>query len=76
MHMASSFVRTGRKHLDELVSLAGVLDDESDEETTSAGLELDTVLVLLDGHGTSGLGIDELEELLNVGDLTRLQEWR
>lgn len=63
----------GREHLDELVSLATILDDERNEGGGRAGLKLGAVPVLLDLDGTGILTVNQGQKVFNVGGLFRLR---
>lgn len=60
------------QHLDQLVSLDGIFNNQSDQITRSAGLEFDVFGVLLNDDGAGVLAANELEEFLNIGNLLRL----
>lgn len=61
------------EHIDELVRLLLVFDNQRDQILWSAGLELHAVLVLLDLDGTSVLAVDDLEKLFDVANLLWLE---
>jgi hypothetical protein len=64
-----------RKHLYQLIGLVLVLDDQRDELAGRPGLELGHSggLVALDLDVANVLAVDDLQELLDVCDLLRLQ---
>jgi hypothetical protein len=64
------------QHFNQFLSLGGIFNDQSDQITRSAGLELDVLGVLLDDYGAGILAVDELEEFLDIGDLFRLYRVR
>jgi hypothetical protein len=66
-------VKVRGKALLQLVGLVAVLEDKGVEVSLASDLELDVLglLVLLDARGRSVLPTADLDELLDIGDLTR-----
>jgi hypothetical protein len=62
------------QHLHQLFSLCSILNHQSNQESASAGLELEVIGILFDDDGTAVVASGELEEFFKIGDLFRLLE--